>query len=125
MNLMQETRLHSGVQMEKFWTMLVITIMLKVRPRALKLIILTGKQWSGLFSDYYIPRWQLFFKSLEESLVTGRKFHEEKFRKKFLDKIGKPFCEDRSSYSVTPTGDTVGIATKLHRKWSRILGIQM
>ena len=67
----------------------------------------------------------MFFKSLEESLVTGRKFHEEKFRKKFLDKIGKPFCEDRSKYPVTPTGDTVGIASKLYRKWSRILGGEM
>ena len=67
----------------------------------------------------------MFFKSLEESLLTGRKFHKEKFRKKFLDKIGKPFCNKRSTYPVMPTGDTVDIARRLHRKWSRILSGEM
>ena len=57
-----------------------------------------GKQWSGMMSDYYIPRfkrssiwtafiqllcsirWKMFFKTLEESLLTGKKFNSDDFK---------------------------------------------
>ena len=57
-----------------------------------------GKQWSGMVSDYYIPRceissiidiihstlcslrWKMFFKTLEECLLTGKKFNSDDFK---------------------------------------------
>ena len=31
-----------------------------------------NRDWAGLVSDYYAPRWKLFFDSLDSSLETGR-----------------------------------------------------
>jgi alpha-N-acetylglucosaminidase len=31
-----------------------------------------NKDWAGLVSDYYRPRWQLYFQSLDDSLKTGQ-----------------------------------------------------
>ena len=81
---------------------------------------LAGKQWSGLFSDYYIPRWEMFFKYLEKSLLSGRKFNQSKFLEDFLKRIGKPFCSSTKLYPVHPVGDTVEVAVRLHRKWSHV-----
>merc|ERR1719232_1393268 len=50
-----------------------------------------AKQWSGLFSSYYTPRWILFFATLESSLMAGNNtFDAPAFRKKFIDEIGTP-----------------------------------
>lgn len=54
-----------------------------------------AKQWSGLFSHYYNPRWKLFFDTLEANLKEGKNtFDEATFRKDFLDQIGEPFTRD-------------------------------
>ena len=79
-----------------------------------------GKQWSGMFSAYYIPRWKLFFKHLETCLIDGRKFNKDRFRRDFIKKIGKPFGNQRNKFPVSPSGDTIDIATSLHKKWSQI-----
>ena len=79
-----------------------------------------GKQWSGMFQDYYIPRWQLFFKSLETSLVKGTRFNQTRFINKFKKVLGKPFCLSTKSYPVKPSGDAVDIAVKLYQKWSLV-----
>src|SRR6056297_1499232 len=35
------------------------------------------KEWSGLISDYYYPRWQQFFEFLEKKLEKGEDYHEK------------------------------------------------
>ena len=77
-----------------------------------------GKQWSGLVTDYYVPRWELFFKELESSIISRTAFDEEKFRKTFLEQQGRPFCENTKSYPTNSTGDTIEIAKELYSKWS-------
>lgn len=37
-----------------------------------------SKAWQGLYSDYYLPRWTLFFDALRRSVVTGESFDEVK-----------------------------------------------
>ncbi len=43
-------------------------------------IMNSGKQWSGLVSAYYIPRWKAYFKALEKAVLTGSKFDKDQFR---------------------------------------------
>ena len=76
-----------------------------------------GKQWAGLVSHYYIPRWRLFFKTLEHCLVTGLKFDGEKFRKDFLEAQGRPFTLSRSRFPVGGQGDTLQVVREVHARW--------
>ena len=41
------------------------------------------KHWSGLFEDYYKPRWTLFFKTLADHFFES--FDEVKFRADFFE----------------------------------------
>jgi alpha-N-acetylglucosaminidase len=68
-------------------------------------------------SDYYKPRWILFFETLEESLIFGFPFDKTKFRQEFLEKIGTPFTKERKIYPTVPEGNPAEIATVLHRKY--------
>merc|ERR1719471_1333812 len=79
-----------------------------------------AKQWSGLFSSYYAPRWILFFATLESSLMAGNNtFDAPAFRKKFIDEIGTPFTKDRSSFPTEPHPGANPIATaiKMFERW--------
>ena len=80
-----------------------------------------GKQWSGLISSYYIPRWKMFFKHLELSLISGKKFNKHRFIQDFLGKIGKPFCRDTANYPLIASGDPVDVAINLFQKWNKVI----
>ena len=75
------------------------------------------KHWSGLVSDYYKPRWNLFFNKLVESLIFGTAFNKDKFRQEFFEQIGKPFTLEQKTYPTMPEGDTAAVAIKLHQKY--------
>jgi alpha-N-acetylglucosaminidase len=36
-----------------------------------------SKAWQGLYSDFYLPRWSLFFDAMRRSAVTGAAFDEQ------------------------------------------------
>lgn len=62
------------------------------------------KQWNGVFRDYYLPRWKLFFDQLKASLSDGVAFNQTKFQEDVLQKVEKPFNLDRKSYPTEPKG---------------------
>jgi len=80
-----------------------------------------GKQWSGLISDYYIPRWELFFKHLETNILEGTMFDADIFKNDFLTRIGKPFCVDVKPYPTKAKGNSLQIAKLLNQKWNEKL----
>merc|ERR1719430_1312068 len=57
-----------------------------------------GKQWSGLVSDYYLPRWRLFFVSLERCVTQGTEFDQGQFQEEFITILGRPFTQARDIY---------------------------
>ena len=51
-----------------------------------------SKQWAGLISQYYQPRWQLFFDCLLECVRRNcTRFDEKSFNSRVLEEIEKPF----------------------------------
>lgn len=44
-----------------------------------------AKQWSGLIISYYFPRWKLFLKKLEISLVNQEEFDEIQYEKEVFE----------------------------------------
>lgn len=60
-----------------------------------------NKDWAGLVSDYYRPRWQLYFQQLDESLKTGR-------APAAIDwfQIGERWNRSMAPYAAVPHGDS-------------------
>jgi alpha-N-acetylglucosaminidase len=72
-----------------------------------------NRDWAGLTSDYYMPRWRLYFDSLSTSLATGE-------APKSIDwyAFGDQWNHSRKAYSTEPRGDSytaaLAIARTLH-----------
>ncbi|KAF2894776.1 hypothetical protein ILUMI_11396 [Ignelater luminosus] len=76
-----------------------------------------NKQWSGIVSHYFQPRWSLFLKGMGESLANGSSFPEKQILRKIFKEVEEPFTFDRSVFPDIPSGDTVEIAKRIHEKW--------
>jgi alpha-N-acetylglucosaminidase len=72
-----------------------------------------NRDWAGLTSDYYMPRWQLYFDSLSNSLASGE-------APKSIDwyAFGDRWNRSQKIYSATPQGDSytaaLAVARTLH-----------
>ncbi len=72
-----------------------------------------NRDWAGLTSDYYMPRWQMYFDSLSASLASGED-------PKSIDwyAFGDRWNHSQKAYTASPQGDTytaaVAIARTLH-----------
>ncbi|CAG9856664.1 unnamed protein product [Phyllotreta striolata] len=86
-----------------------------------EIINYANKQWSGVVSKYFKPRWDLFISSMNESLVKNQPFNEGKVRAAVFKQAEEPFTFDRSAFPTEPTGDAVEVAQAIHEKWKFLL----
>lgn len=75
------------------------------------------KQWSGVVSDYYYPRWKLFCQQLYASLVNKVPFHQHIFDEMVFSLIEKPFVHSYKMYPSNPLNDTMKVIRLLYDKW--------
>ena len=75
------------------------------------------KQWSVIINDYLYPRWELFFVRPEESVLSNTTYDQDRFKRDFIEHIGKPFTRATDVYPTKPVGDSIAIAKKLYKKW--------
>lgn len=67
-----------------------------------------NKDWSGLTRDYYRPRWQAFFATLDASLASHQPpEHIDWFAR------GDAFNHAKQVYSATPSGDAYTLAKQV------------
>jgi alpha-N-acetylglucosaminidase len=69
-----------------------------------------NRDWAGLTSDYYMPRWKMYFDSLSESLATGEP-------PATIDwyAFGDRWNHSRKVYSTQPQGNAYIAATAIAR----------
>jgi alpha-N-acetylglucosaminidase len=69
-----------------------------------------NRDWAGLTSDYYLPRWQMYFDSLSTSLVTGN-------APRSIDwyTFGDRWNHSQKVYDTNPTGDSYKAALVIAR----------
>ncbi|XP_014663294.1 PREDICTED: alpha-N-acetylglucosaminidase-like [Priapulus caudatus] len=72
------------------------------------------KQWAGLVSHYYRPRWQLFVDILLQCLSTGKHFNQTAYNEDVFRNVERPFTFARNSFPIVPTGDSVVVAKQIH-----------
>lgn len=79
------------------------------------------RQWSGLLSDFYKPRWQLFFQQVEQSLNQKTNFDKEKFKQDVSNWEWK-WVNQRKDYTTKTTGNSVETALEMYRKYRKTIG---
>ncbi len=69
-----------------------------------------NRDWAGLTSDYYMPRWQMYFDTLSNSLVTGEP-------PKAIDwyAFGDHWNHGKKVYDASPRGDSYTAASAIAR----------
>jgi alpha-N-acetylglucosaminidase len=74
------------------------------------------KEWEGMFSSYFLPRWERFFEGLNAALESGTAFDRAPFAAASCE-WEQRWSREASGFRVTPTGDPVATARRLVRKW--------
>ncbi|HET8649694.1 MAG TPA: alpha-N-acetylglucosaminidase [Gemmatimonadales bacterium] len=74
------------------------------------------KQWQGMFTDYYLPRWEEFFRRLNASLDEGKEFDRSPFAE-WSCQWEQAWSKERKSYRTRPEGDPIGTAKRLVAKY--------
>ena len=77
------------------------------------------KEWAGMFSSYFLPRWEDFFARLNASLESGTSFDRAPFAAASCE-WEQGWSRDTTSFREMPAGDPVATAGRLVRKWGAL-----
>ncbi|XP_076294620.1 N-acetyl-alpha-glucosaminidase [Lasioglossum baleicum] len=77
-----------------------------------------NKQWSGMFADYYKPRWAIFLESLDATLTKGEVLNITRINERMFNEVEKPFTFSRKIYPTEPLGDPIEAAMRVFSKWT-------
>ncbi|XP_052132582.1 alpha-N-acetylglucosaminidase-like [Frankliniella occidentalis] len=80
-----------------------------------------AKQWAGLVSRYYGPRWKRYLQSLELALQEGRPFNQTAVSHDIFVNVEEPFTLDRTAFPTEPSGDAVALSEELFERWGQLL----
>nr|WP_319998717.1 alpha-N-acetylglucosaminidase [uncultured Draconibacterium sp.] len=73
----------------------------------------SNRQWSGLFNDFYKPRWEQFFADVKNN---WGQFDQDKFDEK-IKQWEWNWVLERKDFPVEASGSSPEIAAELHRKY--------
>lgn len=82
------------------WNARVMITLWADREGAAQLRDYSAREWQGLLSDFYRPRWESFISRLEISLLTNTELKEINNYDEEL-----PFVYRKKAYTTTPAGD--------------------
>ena len=78
------------------------------------------KEWQGMFSSYFRPRWTEFFARLNQSVETNVPFDRAPFAADMCE-WEKRWSGQTNSFPVCPQGDAIGVARRLRREYADLL----
>jgi alpha-N-acetylglucosaminidase len=81
----------------------------------------SNRQWSGLLSDFYKPRWRQFFQQVEQSLANGQTFDAAAFEKEVKAWEWR-WVTTRKDYPAAPSGRSTEVAKTLYDKYRPAIG---
>ena len=80
------------------------------------------KEWEGMFSAYFLPRWEAFFARLNASLESGAEFDRAAYADASCE-WEQRWSRDTLVFRATPTGDPIESARRLVRKWRDVASV--
>ena len=78
----------------------------------------SNRQWAGLIQGYYKPRWEMFFKALDQSLQTGTAVDLKAFDKKVKNWEWQWVNLHNNAYSDKIKGNAFEVVAKLYAKYN-------
>ena len=91
-------------------------------PRDSQLHEYANKQWSGMLSGFYLPRWQMFFDRVERAMAAGQALDAEAWERDSRE-WEEQWARRTDPYPMDPRGDAVAIARRLWAKYERDLAV--
>lgn len=79
------------------------------------------RQWSGLISDFYKPRWQQFFESLDNALKNNEPAYIEKFERD-IKKWEWNWVNTQENFPTESTGSSIAVVREFYQKYRTELG---
>jgi alpha-N-acetylglucosaminidase len=74
----------------------------------------SNRQWAGLISGYYIPRWRKFLDHLADH-------SDDAAFSKSLTQWEYHWCDGNEKYAATPSGDAIQMSAALLKKWQPVM----
>jgi len=74
------------------------------------------KEWSGMISGFYLPRWEKALQQAREDLRAGRTFDRQSFDQSIRPWMSQ-WSSRRDTYPDQPQGDSVAVAQRLWKKY--------
>lgn len=74
------------------------------------------RQWSGLISDFYKPRWEKFFNVLDEALKRGVEADIDSFERSIKDWEWQ-WVNTQKNFPIESRGNALDVANQLHKKY--------
>jgi alpha-N-acetylglucosaminidase len=74
------------------------------------------KEWAGMFSSYFLPRWREFFAGLDRSLATGVPFDRAPFAAEMCG-WEQAWSRAQGTFPTEPRGDAVATSRRLWDKY--------
>jgi alpha-N-acetylglucosaminidase len=78
------------------------------------------KEWQGMFSSYFRPRWEEFFLRLNQSIETNRLFDRAPFAAAMCE-WEKTWSRRTDSFPVHPRGSAIDVARRLRKEYADLL----
>ena len=78
------------------------------------------RQWSGLLSDFYKPRWQQFFSKMQESLEQHKELDAAAFNKS-ISQWEWQWVNRHNTFLTKPTGDPVAVSMQMYKKYREVI----
>ena len=78
------------------------------------------RQWSGMLSGFYLPRWEKFFQALDAALASGAAFDQEAFDRE-LQQWERRWADQHETHPTQPQGDALALARALWKKYEQPL----
>jgi len=79
------------------------------------------KDWAGLYSSYYLPKWEKFFSAMRTELSGGEKLNFEKFKTDIMLWEDSWISQREEKLISEPTGNTVESAKEIWNEYGEKL----
>ncbi len=80
----------------------------------------SNRQWSGLISSFYKPRWSQFFHLMDYALKNNEEMQKESFERD-IKTWEWNWVNTQKNFPTEPVGDALQVVTELHRKYRTAL----
>ena len=74
------------------------------------------RQWSGMLTGFYLPRWEKFFAAADAALASGASFDAAAFDRE-LQEWERRWADRHESYPTRPRGDSINVSRRLWEKY--------